>query len=180
MLSSFRKNPALWLSIGFSFGLIAGYLLPHSPAHAVATDRFENFAICTTPIDSNLEAICVLDILTGDLTGYAMSPTTGKFNVQYSHNILNDFQLQPGSGNPTFLMVSGMANINPRGGGLTRGLSSLLYVAEINSGQMVAYGLPYAPNARNSGLIRTQFLPMDKLVFRKTMVRPGGTLGTPQ
>ena len=36
-----------WLAAGLAAGLLVGSLLPHTPLHAVATDRLENFAIAT-------------------------------------------------------------------------------------------------------------------------------------
>ncbi len=59
-----------WLGAGLAIGLVIGLNAagwwPQVPIHAVATHGQENFAICTTPMDEDVEAVFVLDDLTGD------------------------------------------------------------------------------------------------------------------
>jgi hypothetical protein len=51
MADALKQNRAAWLAVGALLGLAAGIFLPHSPAHAVATDRIGDFAIATGPLD---------------------------------------------------------------------------------------------------------------------------------
>src|SRR4051812_6114177 len=60
-----------WLAVGLMAGVVIGLnasgLWPQVPLHAVATHGQDNFAICTGPLDDEIEAIFVLDFATGDL-----------------------------------------------------------------------------------------------------------------
>lgn len=173
-----RQKPIIMLSLGLVLGLIAGMLLPQSPVHAVATDRYENFAISTIPIDNSLEAVVILDSLTGDLKGYAISPQKGAFNTIYHRNIVGDFPNLAAAKNPRFLMVSGMARIVPRGGAMQRGIQSALYIAELTTGQINAYGLMWNPQwGQAAQPVPAQILPIDKVQFRQQVIRPQGAVG---
>ncbi len=98
--------PALTLLIGLCLG---GYL-PHTPLHAVATDRTETYIIATGLLDSDVEAVFVLDCLTGDLLAAVLGKTTGGFTGLFRYNVLKDLQVDPNK-NPHFLMVSGLVEL---------------------------------------------------------------------
>jgi len=164
----------MWLIVGLGLGLAAGLLLPHTPAHAVATDRNENFAICTTMSGNGTEAVCVLDALTGDLTAYVLSPQLATFNAMFKYNIAGDLAVQPNQ-NPKFLLVSGTAQIQNRGAGMGNlQIGSLVYVAEVKSGKIAAYAIPYTQNmAMSNQPIAGTFLKVAILEFRNQAgVRP--------
>ena len=61
---------SLWLAGGLVVGLVIGLnvagVWPQIPVHAVATHGQDNFAIATGPLDDNVEAIFVLDSVTGE------------------------------------------------------------------------------------------------------------------
>jgi len=160
-----------WLSLGALVGLAIGVsvsgVLPAVPVHAVATHGQDNFAICTGPIDSNIEAVYFLDFLTGDLRAAVLSIQSRKFTAYYEHNVLADFQT--GIKNPRFLVVTGVAD-------LRRGVPSLgqsvVYVAEASSGQVNAYGLPWVtgrPAMAMSG--KNMLVPLDRVKFRTAAIR---------
>ena len=114
-------------------------LWPQIPVHASATHGQENFAIATGPIGVDVEVVYILDYLTGELKAAALNLQTAKFMSFFEHNISKDF---PVSGkNPHYLMVTGMADM--RKGGQGQLGSSIVYVAEYTSGQIMAYGLPW-------------------------------------
>ena len=55
------------MGMGLALGLVLSGLWPHTPLHAVSTDRGETYAIATGPVDNEVEAVYFLDFLTGDL-----------------------------------------------------------------------------------------------------------------
>lgn len=136
------KQKLLWLGAGLMLGLVAGGFLPHAPLHAVATDRQDNFAIATCPLDSDQEAIVFLDFLTGDLKASAFNVALPKPipGYIYSRNILQDMEIDA-SKSPKFLIVSGLLSIRPQGQ-MQYG-ASVIYVAEVSSGKLACYALPY-------------------------------------
>lgn len=173
MARTWWHSRSTWLAVGLMAGLAAGGLLPQSPVHAVATDRYENFAICTGEVEEGLEALFVLDFLTGEIKAGVLSPQTGRFTAQYTHNIIKDLGVEAGQ-NPKYLMCTGKVQIQARGAGMNRGSSSALYVAELTTGRIVAYTLPWAGNTVAGNIVNAQFLKMDVTQFRANIIRPGG------
>jgi hypothetical protein len=89
------RSQGVWLVGGVVLGAlvalnIAG-LWPKVPVHAVATHGQENFAMATGIISSNIEAVFILDFVTGDLRGGVLNLQNGKFMSIYEYNILRDF-----------------------------------------------------------------------------------------
>ena len=141
MAYTLRHSRLVWLAIGLALGLVIGGWWPATPLHAVATDRYDTFAIATGPVDDQVEAIYFLDFLTGDLRAAVLN-RLGKFTAFYHYNILTDLGVEPGK-NPRFLMVTGINDIQ-RGAARMRPSRSIVYVAEINSGVVAAYAIPWA------------------------------------
>jgi hypothetical protein len=160
-----------WLGTGLVLGLAASALWPHAPAHASATDRQDNFAICTGFLDPEIEAVFVLDPLEGSITGMAISPATGVFAASYRHDVRADL----GVTNPAqakFLMLTGVARFK-RTAGAARPGESVLYIADVASGKLAAYAVPYSQQALINGT-PTPPLPLKLLQvvpFRQTTVR---------
>ncbi|MBX7164766.1 MAG: hypothetical protein K1X74_00335 [Pirellulales bacterium] len=149
---------------------ITGGALAPQQAHAVATDRYENFAICTGPMDGDIEGIYFLDFLTGDLRAAVISVQTGKFNSFYEYNVLQDLEIDL-SKNPRFLMVTGGANIR-RAGGQLQPAASIVYVAELTSGKVAAYMAPWARQSQNSGQgFKGTLVKLDVGQFRTAAIR---------
>jgi hypothetical protein len=131
---------AWWLLVGVALGVGLSYLWPMETVQAVATDREERFAICTT--DTGLgqpESVFVLDFLTGRLTGATLNAQTAQFTMFYFRIITPDF-LTDASAKPKFVMIPGRADLTS-GRGVTTA-SGVIYIAELNSGKVVAYRFP--------------------------------------
>lgn len=175
MVRSLKKSPVAWLALGCLIGFVIGGMWPSSQAHATATDRFENFAICTGGVDDGLEALYVLDSLTGELKAAVISQQLAKFTFFFSRNIVADLGLV-GQESPRFLMVSGSARLAGRAGALNRATQGLLYVAEVNSGRIAVYALPWAGQRGVGGAAATQqeMLLLEIIPFRRQdLIRPG-------
>jgi hypothetical protein len=137
------QQKLVWLLAGILIGLFCGGLVSHAPLHAVATDRQDNFAIATVPLNEDQEAVAFLDFLTGDLKATVFNVVrsqTPSVGVIYSKNILADLGVDA-SKNPKFLMVSGRLQLRPLGNLQYSG--SVIYVAEVNSGKVGVYAMPY-------------------------------------
>ena len=155
MFSSMHSSPpgsGLWAGLGV--GLVTGMLFavcwPNVPLHAVSTDRTDGFAIATGYCDESVEAVYFLDFVTGELTAAVVSRQNGRFNAFYTHNVFADLGINPGKP-PRFLLTTGTADLR-RSGGKTTALSrSLVYVAELQSGNVAAYAIPWSSSAWNAG-----------------------------
>ena len=161
----------LAMAVGVAIGLRTSSLVPEREVHAVATHGVENFAICTGPMDDSVEAIFFLDFLTGDLKAAALNINTHTFTALYHRNILNDLENAEVK-NPRYLMVTGTADLR-RGASATQIGQSVVYVAEITSGQVMAYGLPWVPSRQaRVQPSKLPIVPIDKIEFRTVKKRP--------
>ncbi|MGD9648601.1 MAG: hypothetical protein AB7U73_23015 [Pirellulales bacterium] len=177
MRSNWNRRRGAWFAGGAMFGFAAAALLfgagvwPHTPLHATATDRYENFAIATGPLDENVEAVFFLDFISGDLKAAVLSPQFGRFNAMFARNILNDLGVDP-TQNPHYLMVTGVANLRRSGGGQFRPSASVVYVAELTTGKIAAYSVPWRPDIHNAGApFQGQMILLDVAPFREVVVR---------
>jgi hypothetical protein len=162
-----KNNRGVWLVIGILIGLFAGSMAPNAPLHASATHGEENFALATGEVELGLEGVFFLDMITGELTGYVINQNNGKFTTVYKHNVLKDMgELSK----PRFLMVTRSAGLRQGVGG--RIGRSVIYVAEMNSGKFLAYGIPWAPARAATNLpTAAPFVLLDGGVFRSAAVR---------
>jgi hypothetical protein len=159
-----------YLAAGVIVGLVLGGLWPDSPAHAVATAQIESFAVCTAPIDDEGEGIFFLDYLTGDLKGATISPRNGKFMVFFQANVTTDLGIDPAKA-PKYLLVSGLNDFRRAAGNQLFG-NSTVYVAELTTGKVAAYAIPWQRSARNAtapGHVNLTLL--DIFQFRNVQVR---------
>ena len=171
------KSRGAWLAIGLGIGMIIGLnvagLWPQIPVHASATHGQENFAMCTGVVDPEVEAVYLLDFVTGDLKAAVLGINTRTFTTFYTYNVGKDFGNVK---NPKYLMVSGGAEVRrqlavPIGTGV-------VYIAEMTSGQLACYGLPWSPGRQSqAGVVTTTFLPLDKFKFRTTAIRGAAPAG---
>lgn len=155
-------------------GLTVGGLWPQAPLHATATDRAESFAIATGMVDTDIEAVYFLDFLTGDLRAAVLNFQNGKFNALYEYNVLADLGVEAGK-TPKYMMVTGIADLRRSA---TRGKfgTSVVYVAEANSGRVAAYALPWDRSVAVAGRqITSKMQPLDARQFRTAAVRGGPT-----
>ncbi len=137
----------VWLGLGLAAGLLLAGFWPNTPLRAMATDRNETYAIATVPLDENIEAVCFLDFLTGNLGAAAVSKQTGVFNAFWGCNVNSDLEVDPAK-NPRYLLVTGYADLRRGGSGPSKGN---IYVAEVISGKMAAYAIPWSSPMHNQG-----------------------------
>ena len=165
MKSNMTDHRLVWLSIGMLAGLAIASLWPHEPAHATTTDRSKNFAMVTCPLSiaSSAEAIFVIDYLTGRLQGRVLNPQFGKFTHTYFRDLYGDFQLDVNGKEPQFAFVSAQANLPSVG--RTTMAAGAIYVGEMTTGQVIAYGFPF--NTSNRPVPPAQMIPLDKFQFRE-------------
>ncbi|OHB79859.1 MAG: hypothetical protein A2W31_01075 [Planctomycetes bacterium RBG_16_64_10] len=173
------RNGGILLILGIVLGLAVGLHLggvylgavwPNVPVHAVATDAGDNFAIATGPVDERVEAVYVLDFMTGDLRAAVLNNQLGRFLAVFNYNIVGDFggaAIQ----NPKYLMVTGLADV-PRGYGRQVQTMSVVYVAEVTSGQVAAYAIPWNQTFQSARKPQMgTFIALDKLNFRTALIR---------
>ena len=170
MRQALRYDRIAWLAVGLMAGVAIVAFWPTAPVQAVATDRYDNFAIATGPVDNDVEALYVLDSLTGDLRAAVLSIQSGKFNSFYQYNILNDLGVDA-SRNPQYLMVTGVADIR-RGRSRVRPSAAVIYVAELTTGKVGAYAIPWAPERHNAGArFSGSLVRLDVTEFRAAAIR---------
>ena len=165
-LMSFTKpiGPLLVAGAAFAAGLLIGHAWSTLPSggrlpvvQAMSSLADQTFAVCTAPIDRNVEGLFILDFETGDLTG-GMLAQTGKFAATYRHNVLEDLGIEVGAvKNQRFMIVPGMANV---GTPQTRMGSSVLYVTDAATGATVAYGIPLGGKPGAAG-VGAALVPLD-------------------
>jgi hypothetical protein len=170
MLQSRWSYLAGGVLLGLVIGLNVAGLWPQMPVHAVATHGQDNFAMATGPVDEDVEAVYFLDFLTGDLRAAVLSLQTGKFNSVFTYKVDKDL-LTPGAKNPRYLMVTGIANVRRNVQNVTRG-RSIVYVAEVTSGKVAAYAIPWAPARQSAGAAQQgSFIPLDMIPVRTQAIR---------
>jgi hypothetical protein len=149
MRSLLKPRYILWPAVMLVAGLLLAGLWPRVPLHATATDATDTFALATGAVDADLEAVFWLDFLTGDLTAAVPGRSPGQFGAVYRYNVMADLNIQP-TQNPRFLMVTGVTALR-RGGGQIQPSLSAVYVAEITTGRMAAYAIPWDRTRWNAG-----------------------------
>ena len=187
MKRRFRKGsaaPWAWgvtaAAVALAMGVIIGVLAigrpqpPLSmpmPVFATATHGQDNFAVSTGQLEEGLDAIYFLDYLTGDLRVAALNIRSHRFQSFYHRNILQDLGSKDGVKNPRYLMVTGVADLQ-RGAGNQRLGRAVVYVAELNTGVCVAYGVPSMPGKAALGFQQAAPLAViDRLQFRSVPIR---------
>jgi len=189
-----RRNRLAWLGLGVLAGLLLGGLWPHVPLHAVATDRAGTVAITTAFVDDSVEAFFYLDSMTGMLMGAVPSRQAGgrPFQSTWVANLNSDFagviktinaassgrrgaaratlDLPKG---PQYMFVSGAIDVKGTTGRERPG-RSILYVAEANTGIVMAYMVSWSPELHSTGqiyqgrLMLWSFASMPTAVLRET------------
>ena len=138
----------LGLVLGLAGGLVLAVFLPNTPLQAVATDRSDTFAMATVSLDESIEAVCFLDFLTGNLGAATVSKMNGQFVAFWGCNVNKDLGVDPAK-SPRYMIVSGNADLRRVGGAQSGPSRGIIYVAEITSGKVGAYCIPWSPAVRN-------------------------------
>jgi hypothetical protein len=159
-----RKKPAAWLAAGVAMGLLVGIgllvgsivgfrsaapqvTLPETILHAEAAVGSDKMAVATGAIDEEVEGFFTLDFLTGELSCfviYTKGPMAQKLGAIFKTNVTAAFGGVEQGKQPHYLLVTGRANfIRAGGSGNVRPAYSVCYVVDTNTGNWVAYGLPW-------------------------------------
>jgi hypothetical protein len=166
-MSGNRILPLACLLLGSFLSYLVFDQKPQS-AQAMTAHGTENKTMLTVPIDVGMEAVVTLDHVTGDMTGYVLDRINGQFFLQYRYNVHIDFPQTRGK----YLMAAGLAdfrNFNTN----NRIANGVVYVSEENSGQVVAYGIPWNTQMRASNALpqKLVFVPLDRAQTRFTELR---------
>ena len=166
-----KNHRGAWLAVGVVAGLAVANYWPQAPLHAMATDSQENYAIATGFVDQETEAVFFFDSLTGELKGAVLSPQNGKFLTFFASNAMTDLGITDVTG-AQFLLVTGTTSFRRSPGTAQLG-SCVVYVAEVSSGQVVAYGVPWT-KARSTANAPAEvpLVLLDGYQFRNAAVRP--------
>ncbi|MGO8689947.1 MAG: hypothetical protein ACLQLG_09950 [Thermoguttaceae bacterium] len=164
----------LGLVLGLAGGLVLAVFLPNTPLRASATDRSDTFAMATVSLDESIEAVCFLDFLTGNLGAATVSKMNGQFVAFWGCNVNKDLGVDPAK-SPRYMMVSGNADLRRVGGAQSGPSRGIIYVAEVTSGKVGAYCIPWSPAVRNQATpARGQIKCLDVTRFRNAVARGGG------
>jgi len=193
-----RQGWAIWLALGTICGLLATGFWPNTPLHAVATDHSENFVMATGMVDDNVEAVFMLDFLTGTLRGAVISNQSRGFQAVYETNVLADLASAVTTLNakvrqenaarkkagaparpdvqvpqsPKFLMVTGISDLR-RGAARLRPGRSVVYIAETSTGLVLAYVIPWSPENHTQDIaFQGKLILWAADQFATTVVRP--------
>ncbi|NQU19724.1 MAG: hypothetical protein HQ567_00465 [Candidatus Nealsonbacteria bacterium] len=165
MFRTLTHSRLLWLGVGVLGALILTGGWPDAPLHAVATDRCQTYAMATGPVDEEVEAVYFLDFLTGNLNALVMGKQNSGFTGFFQRDVRTDLGIDP-SKNPRFMMVTGMV-AQQRGGTRARPSLAAVYVAEITTGKVAAYAIPWSKSMHAAGQPqKAQLLPLGWSPFR--------------
>ena len=167
MVKLVYQNRMAWglLLVGFAAGLGVSSFWPNEPSFAAATDRSDKFAITTVRVDGETEAVFVLDFLTGRLRGAVYNPQANMFVASYYRNVAHDFKISPDV-EARYAIIGGLGAAQSRG--QVQFAASALYVAELSSGRVNAYAIPY--QVWNRPLPRPlALIPMGTFSFRERL-----------
>ena len=161
-MAKLYRHPAGSLLIGMAIGASIMWNWPQKQLTAATANGNDMFSMVTVPTGGGpeTEAVFVLDHLTGILRGGFLNNQTGIFSHQYVYNVAADFQVNAGSRNAKtkYAIVSGRANIGAAG--RNQPAHGVVYVAEKNSGSVIAYGFGM-PRGRGSAAP----LPVQRLAY---------------
>ena len=124
-------------------------ILPEMVLHADSATQDGSFAMAVGPMDNDVEGLCILDFLTGELTVTVLNTRNAKFNAVFKANVIQDLGIDQ-SKRPKYLMSTGQIQF-PRGGNIARPASSVVYVLDTTTGNYAAYGLPWRRELAKSG-----------------------------
>lgn len=149
------------------------FIIPPITVDATATQAHDNFVIATGLVDDGVEGLYFLDFMTGELRGVVLHERQLGFGAYFRRNIMEDFGQQAVK-NPKYLMVTGqMSRLqrSPTGPGGRLGRAAI-YVVEANSGQVVAYGVPWNPSLAAAGKDQSGgFVPLARESLRDATIR---------
>ena len=159
-----KEKRTVWLVIGLVAGLGIATLWPHEQARAVATDRDAQFAMTTCQVGAidTMEAVFVLDFLTGSLKGAVLNRTNNSFTNFFFRDLPQDFGIDPKK-EAHYCIVTGLAQLASSGN--YPPASSVVYVGELTTGKIICYGFSFRESA--SPLAPKALVPVARFPFRE-------------
>ena len=145
----------LWLLLGLVLGGVgaAAYFGTSKPALANATDRYEDYILCTGPVTLNplipTDGVWVLDYRAGKLLGSVIDRTRGKLINWAEVDLVKEFNIAPKQ-NVHFMMTTGT---------ITQGQAAL-YIAETTTGRFGIYTMGIRPDGKAGLVIRRHELTL--------------------
>jgi hypothetical protein len=130
------------VALGAAGGLAFSGLWPQTPVHATATDRLDTFGMATGEIEPGVEAVYFLDFLTGDLQVRVLGINPKVWSGYFYANVSNDLQIDPQK-NPKYLITTGVCKLRHYGGSRQLPSLAICYVAEVTTGKVAAYAVPW-------------------------------------
>lgn len=164
MLQKLNDKRTVWMVIGLIGGLAIATLWPHEEAKAVATDRDAQFAMatCQVGVIDPVEAIFVLDFLTGSLKGAVLNRTNATFTNFFFRDLPGDFGVDPKK-EAHYCIVTGLAQMAQQGS--IPPATSVIYVGELTTGKIICYGFTFRES--NAILPPRALVPMARFPFRE-------------
>jgi hypothetical protein len=164
MLQKIGDKRTVWMVIGLVAGLGIATLWPHEQVKAVATDRDAQFAMttCQVGVIDPIEAIFVLDFLTGSLKGAVLNRTNASFTNFFFRDLPQDFGIDPKK-EAHYCMVTGLAQLATSGA--SPPATSVIYVGEMTTGKIICYGFQFVESAQP--LAPRGLYPVAKFPFRE-------------
>jgi len=153
-----RKNRFIWLASGVALGALAAliYFGQPRPALAAASDRFEDYILCTGAVSLNprspTDGVWLLDYRSGKLLGTVIDRGAGKIVGWAEVDLTAEFGVAPRQ-NVHFLMTTG---------NIAHGQAAL-YVAETTTGKFAVYTM----GPRNDGQSGVSIRRHDMVMFRQ-------------
>jgi hypothetical protein len=147
-----------WLVVGMLLGVGATvYLTTDRKIHAAANDRFEDFILCTGPVNLTpnvpTDGVWLLDYRTGKLLGTVIDRLSAKIINWAEVDLVTELGLQAKQ-NVHFLMTTGT---------ITHGQAAL-YIAETTTGRFGVYTMGPRPDGKTGIAIRRHDLSMFRQV----------------
>ena len=154
-----------WLIVGMALGAagVAAWVSRPQAARAEASDRFEDYVLCTGPVAggpraTTLDGVWLLDYRGGKLLGTILDKTQGKITGWAEVDLVTEFGLPPRA-NVHFMMTTGKISAT----------QSALYVAETTSGKFGVYTMgPRGDNQPGVSIRRHDMVPFRQATPQKT------------
>ena len=131
---------------------------------AGTASRGKTMSLATGQLDEDVEALFVLDHITGNLQCWLMNSRTGAVGGIYRTNIVDDLVLDK-TAQPDYMMVTGNFFWAAGFAGNVAPAKSIVYIADGNSGNVVGYSALIDKQAVRRGVAQAGLL---KLVCQGT------------
>lgn len=168
-----RLGASFFFGLGLGLAVLCGMALrdgrpestipPDILLRASGSHGGQTMALATGKIEDG-EGLFVLDYLTGVLSCYVINPRAGsKFNARFTTSVVQALGVEQGK-KPDYVMVTGTMDFI-QGPAASRPGGCVVYVADANTGNFGAWGVPWNRQAAQIG--RPQEGPLVLLDFGK-------------